>query len=256
MTILVARWTLANRLTLNFDKSNYMLFMPEIRNRPIIDLNLAMNNIKISKVSSTKFLGVIIDENLTWKTHIEDLCSSVRKYIGIFFYKLRYIMPPVVLKTLYFALVYPRLLYGIIIYANTFQSYYSDLITLNNRLLRILQFKELSSSTAKLYLEYNTLPVDQLFVFQLLMHTFNILNNPNMLPEIFQRDYILNSDIHSYNTRSTQDLHRTQTISSYGARISYSLSSKYWNSLPPKIKNVKTLSLAKKEFVNFVRDLK
>src|SRR5207245_8045547 len=71
-----------------------------------------------------------------------------RKYIGIF-YKLSLKLPAKILNMLYFSLIYPRLLYGIEVYANTYLCHLHNLIVLNNRLLRIIQHKSLVTSRSE-----------------------------------------------------------------------------------------------------------
>ena len=75
---------------------------------------------------------------------------------------------------IYFAFVHSQLLYGIEVYANTTPNHLSKLITLNNKLLRILQKKSSKSHSAELYKTYNTLPVQLLHNFQILtfMHKY------------------------------------------------------------------------------------
>ena len=127
-------WMLANRLTVNYEKTNYMIFSPnkQLKDSPVLDLTI--DNLKIKKVISIKYLGIYIDEDLNWKTHIQDLCQSLRKYVGIF-YKLRLKLPQKILKILYFTLVYSRILYAVEIYANTYITYLHDLMIINNRIL-------------------------------------------------------------------------------------------------------------------------
>ena len=71
----ISDWMLANRLTLNADKTFYMIFAPPSYSSTISNLDLFVNNLRINRVSSSKFLGVTIDDKLTWIDHIQDLCS-------------------------------------------------------------------------------------------------------------------------------------------------------------------------------------
>ena len=59
-------WVKANKLSLNVDKTNFMLFTPKCSQRNMDDL--LINGIRISEVSDTKFLGVIIDDKLNWSS--------------------------------------------------------------------------------------------------------------------------------------------------------------------------------------------
>ena len=70
-----------NKLILNIDKTNFIMF----GTRTTID----SKNKKINRVSKTKFLGVIIDEKLSWNPHVDQLCNTVAKNIGIL-YKLHF----------------------------------------------------------------------------------------------------------------------------------------------------------------------
>ena len=100
----------------------------------------------------------------------------------------------------------------------TYLTYLHDLIILNNRLLRILQHKSLITNVQHLYIAFNTLPVNKLFQFQMLVHAHAIYFQLPSLPEIFQLSHKRNSEIHSYNTRHSQDFHRLSVTSIYGKK--------------------------------------
>src|SRR5688572_25072674 len=77
---LVADWFSANRLTLNLDKTNFILFKSHRKMGPSDDsLRLSINGIPIIKVTSTKFLGVHVDQHLTWKEHIKLFLTKLLK---------------------------------------------------------------------------------------------------------------------------------------------------------------------------------
>ena len=89
-------WLSVNKLSLNVDKTNYILF----GNRKYIDnVCLSMNNSIITRVHATKFLGVIIDEKLTWKDHISLVRSKLAKTVGIL-YRVRHLLNRSALFTL------------------------------------------------------------------------------------------------------------------------------------------------------------
>ena len=46
---------------------------------------MTLNNIEIKKKNSVKFLGVIIDENLTWKNHVEVVGNKISKNVGVLY---------------------------------------------------------------------------------------------------------------------------------------------------------------------------
>ena len=74
-------WVKANKLSLNIDKTNFMLFTPKCVSRSINGIFIDGN--KIMEVTETKFLGVIIDCKLNWSPHITYISKKVAKGVGI-----------------------------------------------------------------------------------------------------------------------------------------------------------------------------
>ena len=101
---------------------------------------------------------------------MERSCTNLLKYSSIF-YKIRNKIPKMTMKNIYFATVHPKLLYGIEIYANTCSSYLDRLYTINNKLLRVAQRKNYDDTTASLYIDYNTFPIELLCKYNCLLST-------------------------------------------------------------------------------------
>ena len=80
----LTQWCRANKLSINFKKSNFMVFRPRQR-RQTLDLSIQLDNNKIDCVKETVFLGVILDEHLSWKPHILSVSRRVSKSIGIIY---------------------------------------------------------------------------------------------------------------------------------------------------------------------------
>ena len=73
-------WFSVNKFSLNLEKTNYILF----RNRPPdSDLNIHINNIKLSRVQSTQFLGIDINEKNNWKPHILAVKGKLSKKLFV-----------------------------------------------------------------------------------------------------------------------------------------------------------------------------
>ena len=74
----VDKWFKANKLSLNLEKTNYILFCSKHKTIFSHDHKLSVNidNQSITRVSSAKFLGVHIDELLSWKEHITDISKK------------------------------------------------------------------------------------------------------------------------------------------------------------------------------------
>ena len=83
----VSTWFKSNKLPLNIDKTKWYLFHPLSKKQflPQTLPNLLIEDIHIKREHVTKFLGVFIDENLSWKQHIKILSSKISKSIGILY---------------------------------------------------------------------------------------------------------------------------------------------------------------------------
>ena len=100
-------WFSVNKLSLNLDKTNCILF----RNRPHDNsLILHINNVNVSQVQSTKFLGIIIDEQINWKPQILAVRCKLSKTVSIM-YKASKLINPEGMFTLYHSLFMPYLCY-------------------------------------------------------------------------------------------------------------------------------------------------
>jgi len=246
-------WITENRLTLNIDKTCYMIFLPNSKHVIQDNFSITINSHILTRVAHTKFLGVVIDDKLTWKNHIEDITLYLRKQVGIF-YKISNYLPIPVLKLLYFALIHSKIIYAIELYANTFTTYLHDLIILNNRLLKISQKAKRSTHTDELYLNFNTLIIPQLFKLRILLFIHAIINKSSLLPPMFYNCLTYNQQIHHYGTRQSLDPHRVTYSTNSGARNIYNIGTILWSSLPSEIKSIHSIANFKKRVSIFLRN--
>ena len=127
-------WLSVNKLSLNVDKTNYILF----GNRKYIDnVCISMNNSIITRVRATKFLGVIIDEKLTWKDHVSLLRSKLAKTVGIL-YRVRHLLNRYALFILYCSPFLAYLTYCAEIWGNTYKSNIQCIFPLQKEIVRIV----------------------------------------------------------------------------------------------------------------------
>jgi len=202
----INQWFICNKMYLNKDKTNFMLFKPtRIDNDKIklFNLNLSIEGFVIDRVYSTKYLGIIIDDMLTWKDHIKSLVSKLSSIIGIM-YRRNYLLPPMCKRNVYFALAYSKLVYGIEVYANTCVSYLKPLIVKCNSLLRVLQNSKRNTRNKYLYTNYNTLPVNMLFNLNIMKLMHNCLYNSSTVPKVICNLFKTGDDVHNYNTRNSR----------------------------------------------------
>ena len=113
-------WFSANKLSINMKKSNYIIFRPR-QKRQTFDIKVTLSNRDITQVKETVFLGVILDEHLTWIPHITNVARKVSKTVGVM-YKASFCLSKRSLITLYYSLLYPYLQYCVSVWGSTYPS--------------------------------------------------------------------------------------------------------------------------------------
>ena len=160
----VNNWFKANKLSVNASKTNFMILgtphMTSTRTRE--DLNVTLDNTALERVKFTKFLGVLIDECLTWKNHINCISKTISRNIGVM-NKLKHYIPYRILHTLYCTLILPYLSYGILICGNTCKSYLDKLVKLQKWAIRTVSNSHYRSHTGPLFAKCNCLTVTDVF---------------------------------------------------------------------------------------------
>ena len=101
---------------------------------------LAIDNVPIEKVSSVKSLGIFIDENLRWQTHIDKFSKKVASGTGAV-KRIRDFLPTPPLHCIYNALIQSQFDYCNIVWGNSGKTLFDRLLKLPNRAARFLTFQ-------------------------------------------------------------------------------------------------------------------
>ena len=106
-------WLASNKLTLNIEKSHYVIF----HRARLKQSNFNISNISLERVTSTKFLGAIIDEKLFFTRHISYIKIEISKAMGIIIKARKYLNKKSLIN-LYHSFAFPYLTYCIEIWGN------------------------------------------------------------------------------------------------------------------------------------------
>lgn len=240
-------WFIVNRLSLNLNKTCYSIFS----NSKINDCNIVINDVEIKRVKSCKYLGVIIDDELRFDTHIDHVYSKLIKFVSIF-YKLSYKLPYHCLRSIYFAFINSHIAYGIEIYANTSKKSLHKLHILNNKLLRILQKQPLLTPVSQLYSNFCILPINLLYKQKILELVHSSLFHVNTLPDVYHNYFTVNRSVHSHDTRQRNDLHILYIKKSFGMRSVQHTGSVLWNTLSSMLKECMSKKTFKKKLKKYL----
>ena len=136
----VCQYMRHNLLHINIKKSCYMYFSP-IKRKTVDntenDLNLEIDGIPIKQVTETKFLGVIIDDKLSWTPHIDKLTKKLNSICGRI-YRIKNSLPSQLYKQIYHTLFESHLGYGITVWGGVSINKLSPLFLAQKKCVRIL----------------------------------------------------------------------------------------------------------------------
>ena len=123
----VCNWPTAKRLTVNINKSNYVIFRPyqkrpALKPKIVVYDNVLSKSVNLECKDSVKYLGVLIDCSLSWKFHIEHIVVKISRFFGIIA-KLRHFVPRNTLLRIYQSLILPYISYGLTAWGLASKSY-------------------------------------------------------------------------------------------------------------------------------------
>ena len=193
---------------MNVSKTNFIIYGRKSNICPrITRVTSSKYLLSISRVKMIKYLGLVIDESLSFKTHIQNLRLKISRYVGLM-RRLKLCLPYSALRSIYFALIQTNINYCSLVYLSTFKSHIKPIQILQNKAIRILKLFIPSpielpnkSSTASLYTYLDILPVSQQFAFGSIL--FKINYDIKKLPPYYlhQSLFSQSQDLHNYNTQ-------------------------------------------------------
>ena len=229
----ISDWFKANKLSLNINKTNYILFSTPRKPLPPALPILSIDSIEIPQVRTTKFLGIYVDQHLTWNEHIDQIANKIAKNIGII-KRISYLLTSKVLLMLYYSMIYPYLSYCNFVWASNYNSRLNRLIILHKRIVRIMTRSTYLEHTQPLFSRLGLLNLNQITTFQISVFMFKSLNN--LLPHDFLKITQLNSDYHNYNTRISS-LPRSEFARTNYRKFTIKCIGPYvWNKLPTEFR--------------------
>ena len=238
--LLVKEWLIANSLTLNASKSYYIIFtLKKVPN----NLRITIGDHVLDRKTQGKFLGVILDEKLSFSEHIDYVTSKISKLTGLL-YKLKTFFPSEILNNLYSTLIFPYFNYCILAWGSVSRGTLQPLLLYQKKLVRLITDSEFYAHTDPLFKQLKILKIDDLFTFhahQLMFKTLVLDKYP-----LIKRSILDNQINHSYDTRLNSLRLPYYRIQKCKQSIHYQLPKK-WNLLPTYVKNKENLFLFKKE---------
>ena len=231
------RWFKGNRLVLNANKTNCML----INNVNVESLSpVIIDDTPINWVDKIKFLGVIIDNKLNFKEHVNTISSRISRSIGVIRRINNQLTNSVLLK-LYYSLIYSHMTYGILAWGNSSNFNVNRISRIQARFFKILTVRGCTDPIVV----YKLLPFSKVYEYSILIKLYKCFmqNNHNYFNAAISN---LLPD-HSYSTRfsvTAKLLIPNHRLTS--THRSFIISAIYvWNSIPDNLKQISSLKTFK-----------
>ena len=239
----ISDWLKLNKLSLNINKTKAMIFRTP--QKTVQPPTIEIDNTPIEFVHEFNFLGIIIDQHLTWNAHIKYIRNKLSKVAAVLT-KLKNFLPKPTLLTLYNSMFLPHINYGLLLWGSGSESIFN----LQKRALRIINNSNYNAHTEPLFKSTKLLKIKDLCTLQELKFCHRLENKS--LPQYFYPIFTKNSETHDHNTRGLSDYTIPLFRHTFVKRtIRYRIPSAY-NSLSDQLRDkIKTHSIS-----NFAKSVK
>jgi len=228
----VYTWLCCNRLSLNVKKSSCMLISHR-RNITVPSITIA--DAEIGVVREAKFLGIIIDDKLSFRPHTVELCKKLSRSVGIL-NRISGLIPPTAKMNIYYSLIYSRISYGIVAWGKSSVGNARHIERLLHKARKIVLFPGRQNRCSK-FLNFQSVYtyftcVKLYRVVKLNHHPYFMRNFANLLPQ------------HSHSTRFSSQVRFLPPFYSKSLCQKHFMfqSISLWNALPAELRESRSLA--------------
>ena len=223
----ITKWFSVNRLSLNATKTNYQIYSNASKN----DIHIELNNLRIDRKKCIRYLGILVDENMKWDSHVLHVASTISRNIGVMG-RARFYLPPRVLALLYNSLVLPYLNNCALVWGSNYLTRLDKLIKLQKRAVRIIENKPYLHPSNQLFVKLGFLKFPDIVTEQGIYVLLNHLNRSLPLPISSMFDYHIPA-----NTRLVQHFEIPFAETNYRKFALSYMAPNSWNNIICKIFN-------------------
>ena len=243
----VSKWYNGNRLALNADKSKCMVIASKHQTRNECIMNVSLNNTTMEQVKNVKYLGVIIDSNLTWNDHVSTLCKNLSYKVSQLS-RSRNIVTKEMMLTIYNSIIQPTIDYAITVWGHTTMTNINKIQRLQNLSARIIvdNFDYINVRGVDLVKELKWMNVSERIKYfeQLLM--FKCIHG--MAPDYLCDQVTMEIDIRNVVTRShDMNMHVPFPKNEFARKSVFYSGAKNWNSLSGDNKDTASIDCFKRK---------
>ena len=238
----IDHWLIANKLSLNVEKTKHVVFRTPNSKPPSNNLTLLTRNKRINRVTSSKFLGVILHENLSWKPLMDAVLKRLRISLGVV-RKISSYLNRSALTMLYHSMFNCHISYCVTTWSFENKTVILNLQRSANKFIRLINGLNFRDSVKQVMVQRHLLSVEQTSEFEIAC--FMKRYNKNLLPPCFD-DFFQTNSINSSAENITRSTRSSSNLYPKFCRINVTKQSmKYkrpliWNKIPLDIKRLKS----------------
>lgn len=215
-----------NLLT-NPNKTNVLVFKSHVANLAFSP-SITIGDFTVLEENVTKFLGVILDNKLSWQPHVDDLSKKLNSCLFML-RKLAKICPRRIALLAYHSLIIAKMTYGLIAWGGTSKANFDRIFKLQKRAIRYIFGIYRTESCKPFFKDNQLLTLPAHYMFMLIMNVRKSSGNLTTLGRT-----------HTYNTRHRNDFTIDRHRTNYYDQMPCNKGAKMYNSLPNDIKNLQT----------------
>ncbi|MBY0580760.1 MAG: hypothetical protein K2P53_03665 [Rickettsiales bacterium] len=198
----IVHWLNANLICLNAKKTELIFFSTSRKKHNLNNnskIQIKINNKRLYPTKVIKYLGVLIDCNLSWNFHIDELRKKLTRANGALSI-IRHYVDNFTLKNIYYALFLSHLSYCCQIWGQNGNYHIKKLMSTQRQSIRIINFQPFKSETSESFKKLKIPTFPALVKFSNLLFVFDSLNKnlPSSITHFFTESRI----IHTYSTRN------------------------------------------------------
>ena len=239
----------ANKLKLNAGKTKVVCFRRKGKKIDSSNLNVELDGTNLHFQKNATFLGITMDEHLTWEDHCNTVGNKMSRNTGVL-NRVKKALPMTSLLTIYNSLIASQMFYGLEVWGASASKNLNRITNIQKKAIRIITKSHWLAHTEPRMKSLNILKFSDQHKLQSLSLTYDMLNG--ISPDIFyfRQNLISDSFPHELRSSTSQPNNLREKIISSQTKCSFStLAPHYWNSIPDSIKQ----SCSRKSFKRAIK---
>ena len=246
----IMNWCDDNNMAINYEKTNTMLITTnqKLHTLPVQEINITVNGKQLENVQKVKLLGVVVDQHLTWKDHVDKVHKTVSMILARF-RSIKPFLPTYAQIQFCQAFILPHLDFCSTVWGST---NLERLHKLQKRTARMIFDLPTQTPSTPLFNKLKWMKITDRVLYRRVIMVYKTLNG--LAPPYMKGMFKLVKDVHSRKTRNVDDtklyLPGGKNLKKFTENVSYS-AGMAWNEIPVGIRESESLATFKTSYVKY-----